>query len=313
MDITEQTSPFHFDRYVNGVLMAEGVTIERQKTLAGAMREAARLASRGPNNETPVLVLAALPQPEPVAWRKHLRHFTVRHQIGVLWKRHGGGTHGPHVETMTIPEAKFGDFLEAAFELVEPLYASLPVPGAPSAEPWPEGFFVIEPHNRVYNCASADCGQRVSIRMEHGGIGANYCEPCARKIVNTLRRSPSADDDLIAAREAAEPDMMIEGRLYEDDRKPDLQLRGEPFYSGAQLRAAYRHGYDFALRTERARRGSGAGEVDASTHEKAMIAVAEDIGTRHFTNRMGEARAVIRVYLLALDRIRAATASGETP
>lgn len=50
---------FEFDRYINGTLMAEGVIIERQKNLADAMREAARIASRGPNGEAPVLVLRA--------------------------------------------------------------------------------------------------------------------------------------------------------------------------------------------------------------------------------------------------------------
>ena len=43
-----------------------------------------------------------------------------------------------------------------------------------------------------------------------------------------------------------EQDMLEAGRKYEDNRKPDLIIRDEPFYSGAQLRAAYRHGYDFA-------------------------------------------------------------------
>ncbi len=52
--------PFHFDRYVNGVLMAEGVTIERESHLADAARVASRIASKGPNGEAPVLVLAAL-------------------------------------------------------------------------------------------------------------------------------------------------------------------------------------------------------------------------------------------------------------
>ena len=51
---------FEFDRYINGQLMAEGVTIERQNNLSDAMREAARIASRGPNGEVPVLVLRAL-------------------------------------------------------------------------------------------------------------------------------------------------------------------------------------------------------------------------------------------------------------
>lgn len=49
--------PFQFERYINGVLMAEGVTIERQANLSDAAREAAIIASRGRNGEVPVLVL----------------------------------------------------------------------------------------------------------------------------------------------------------------------------------------------------------------------------------------------------------------
>ncbi|MBP0440644.1 hypothetical protein [Tianweitania sediminis] len=63
--------PFHFDRYVNGVLMAEGVIIERQKTLEAACVEAARLASKGPNGEPPVLVLRQL-APDADAQREAL-------------------------------------------------------------------------------------------------------------------------------------------------------------------------------------------------------------------------------------------------
>lgn len=51
------TPPFHFDRYIKGVLMAEGVTIENEVSLEAATKLAARLASRGPRGETPVLVL----------------------------------------------------------------------------------------------------------------------------------------------------------------------------------------------------------------------------------------------------------------
>ncbi len=50
---------FEFDRYINGRLMAEGVRIEKAKTLEAAMLTAARIASRGPNGEAPVLVLRA--------------------------------------------------------------------------------------------------------------------------------------------------------------------------------------------------------------------------------------------------------------
>lgn len=51
--------PYEFDRYVNGVLMAEGVTIEAVTDLAKATLRAVRIASRGPNGEAPVLVLRA--------------------------------------------------------------------------------------------------------------------------------------------------------------------------------------------------------------------------------------------------------------
>lgn len=45
-----------FDRYVNGVLMAEGVEVTRASSIEKAMATAAKLAARGPNGETPVLV-----------------------------------------------------------------------------------------------------------------------------------------------------------------------------------------------------------------------------------------------------------------
>ena len=53
------TATFAFERYVNGILMAEGVTIERQKNLSSAMRAASKLAARGSNGEVPVLVYCA--------------------------------------------------------------------------------------------------------------------------------------------------------------------------------------------------------------------------------------------------------------
>jgi hypothetical protein len=48
---------FEFDRYINGQLMAEGVVITGQMSLLRAVREAARIASRGPNGEAAVLKL----------------------------------------------------------------------------------------------------------------------------------------------------------------------------------------------------------------------------------------------------------------
>ena len=60
-------APFEFDRYINGTLMAEGVSIAQQDTLECATRAAALIAPRGPNGEAPVLVYrprAALSQPQ---------------------------------------------------------------------------------------------------------------------------------------------------------------------------------------------------------------------------------------------------------
>lgn len=48
---------------------------------------------------------------------------------------------------------------------------------------WPPGFFVIG--RRIdLRCATENCGQTVSVRMELGGVGSDYCEPCARKIAD---------------------------------------------------------------------------------------------------------------------------------
>ena len=55
-------SVYEFDRYINGRLMAEGVKVEKAKTFEEAVVTAARLASRGPNREVPVLVLRSPPR-----------------------------------------------------------------------------------------------------------------------------------------------------------------------------------------------------------------------------------------------------------
>jgi len=72
-----RAAPYEFDRYINGQLMAEGVTIEREKTLEDACRVAARIASRGPNGEAPVLVLST-PTTQPPAAETRLRDLLVR-------------------------------------------------------------------------------------------------------------------------------------------------------------------------------------------------------------------------------------------
>lgn len=62
---------YEFDRYINGQLMAEGVTIEKAKSLDAATAAAARIASKGPKGEAPVLVLrrepAAIEAPDHLA------------------------------------------------------------------------------------------------------------------------------------------------------------------------------------------------------------------------------------------------------
>lgn len=57
--MSEGKTTYEFDRYIDGRLMVEGVHIGRQTTVERAMQEAARVASRGPNGEVPVLVLRA--------------------------------------------------------------------------------------------------------------------------------------------------------------------------------------------------------------------------------------------------------------
>lgn len=66
---------YRFDRYINGKLMSEGVTIEGASSIEQAMIRAASIAPKGTNRETPVLVLSALEpqQEEPVEYRQRER------------------------------------------------------------------------------------------------------------------------------------------------------------------------------------------------------------------------------------------------
>lgn len=85
--------------------------------------------------------------------------------------------------------------------------SALSLPVQPVA--WPEGFFKLGGDNRLRECASDGCHQHVSIRVERSGVGSDHCEPCARKIADLLTTPPISptkgpEDDLIAAREAAE-------------------------------------------------------------------------------------------------------------
>lgn len=98
-------SRFEFDRYINGKLMAEGVTIERQADLAGAMCAAARIASKGPNGETPVLVLRATP-PAPTPSEDDT-YLVWSNEHAAWWgpNRCGYNTHLSHAGRYTRAEA----------------------------------------------------------------------------------------------------------------------------------------------------------------------------------------------------------------
>lgn len=88
-----------FDRYVNGILMAEGVEITKAASLPEACANAAKIASRGPHGEPPVLVhicklpptlSAALAMPEVAALADALQESQV--QIAYLHERLGEST-----------------------------------------------------------------------------------------------------------------------------------------------------------------------------------------------------------------------------
>jgi len=68
----DASGPFEFERYVNGVKMAQGITIERETALQAAMRRAVELC---PKYQGTVLVLAppattTPPRPNQSKWRK---------------------------------------------------------------------------------------------------------------------------------------------------------------------------------------------------------------------------------------------------
>lgn len=55
---------FAFDRYIDGMLMAEGVKVVNEPTLEAAMRRAAIIANPGINGQAPVLILRPTARPE---------------------------------------------------------------------------------------------------------------------------------------------------------------------------------------------------------------------------------------------------------
>lgn len=46
--------------------------------------------------------------------------FEQKKAAAAMWKKHGGGFHGPHVETATIPERAFWHFLAEWAEAQRP-------------------------------------------------------------------------------------------------------------------------------------------------------------------------------------------------
>lgn len=58
MKTEERIMPtFEFDRYIDGVLMAEGVKVSTKPDLKSAMPVAAALAAHGTRGQVPVLIL----------------------------------------------------------------------------------------------------------------------------------------------------------------------------------------------------------------------------------------------------------------
>lgn len=88
-----------FDRYVNGILMAEGVEITKATSLPEACAKAAKIASLGPHGEPPVLVhicklpptlSAALALPEVAALVEAVKEA----RNGLEWAQHHLGDSG---------------------------------------------------------------------------------------------------------------------------------------------------------------------------------------------------------------------------
>lgn len=66
--------------------------------------------------------------------------------------------------------------------------ALIPAPAPAEQEPvaWPDGFYPLSGDARLRECTTDGCHQHCSIRMECGGVGSDYCEPCARKIAGQI-------------------------------------------------------------------------------------------------------------------------------
>lgn len=83
------------------------------------------------------------------------------------------------------------DRCEAAIAAWNRRAPSVPVSeGMVAGTAWPDGFFILSGDARLRECATEDCYQHVSIRIERGGVGSDHCEPCARRIAAALVPSP---------------------------------------------------------------------------------------------------------------------------
>lgn len=68
------------------------------------------------------------------------------------------------------------------------------IPAAGAWEP-PAGFFLLGGDARLRQCASDGCFQHVSYRMEIGGVGSEYCTPCAKKIAAQIPPAPAGEGE----------------------------------------------------------------------------------------------------------------------
>lgn len=95
---------WEFDRYINGVLMAEGVTVEKQPDIASAMKAAAIIAPRGPHGEVPVLIVreyasehaALIREAEDRVWE---RAAVIAENVDYPWEQ------GEHLSQMMASDA----------------------------------------------------------------------------------------------------------------------------------------------------------------------------------------------------------------
>lgn len=171
---------FEFDRYINGQLMAEGVTIERQGNLPDAMREAARIASRGPNGEVPVLVLRAEALSRTGAVKvKALEWEERKTRLGTVWWSAPNPLGG-----LSIEAASENDKIAAQADYERRVLSAL----EPAA---PEG---------SQTCATEGCDNPATNEFIRGDVGSFYCGDCFGKVIEVCeaRRSPEGQQPAVS-------------------------------------------------------------------------------------------------------------------